>query len=128
MCCTGRVPSFDSTGACMASSLMTTSTENGRRDVSIRDVSIEDHLRHGTDIQEVQLKQRLALQRRRGFLLILHVVDGEKNGPSAAISAVDQDGAIEIILEKGKYLAVSSLATHRTQEGLRNLFERRKQA
>jgi hypothetical protein len=76
----------------------------------------------------MKIGQRLALQRRRGFLLTLHVVDDEKNGPSAAISAVDQDRAIEIMLEKGKYLAVSSLATHRTQQGLRNLFERRKQA
>jgi hypothetical protein len=97
-------------------------SENGRRDIVI-----EDHWRHGTDIQEVQLGQGLALQRWRGFLPILHVVDGERSGPSAAICAVDQDGAIEIILEKGKYLAVSSLAAHRTQEGLRNLFEHRKQ-
>jgi len=64
-----------------------------------RDVAIECHFRKGTDVQEFKLSQRVALQRRWGFPILLHVVECEKNGTPSAIGAVDQHGAIEIILQ-----------------------------
>ena len=50
--------------------------------------------------------QRLALQRRRSFPLILHIVDSEKNGPPHAISEIPE--------------AVGSVRVHVVQRSVRD--------
>jgi hypothetical protein len=80
-------------------------SENGRRDVVIED----------------QLRRRSLAA--RGVSASAPAWTASCFAAPAGLPA-HQDGAIEIILEGGKNPAVSSLATNRTQEGLRNLFER----
>jgi len=85
-------------------------------------------LRDRFDLERLQLCQRFALKSRWGLEFLLHVMGREKDSPPPAISSIDQLRAVEIILQGGKNLAVSSLAGHHVQKGLRNLLELRKEA